>query len=688
MKERSSRILIQLTEAKDTTLAELAQDYEVSERTIRNDVSEINSELRDAGYGCIAFARGGRIICPADMAKSSVELLKGNFYSYKLSKRERVGVTVEMLLTAHAYITLAQISDHLFVSRSTVIGDLDNIKDVIRRGRLKLISYSSKGLRVEGDEGNRRLLLIQMLYQAENTSLQQSMMSSVGCLAEDILILQKILREKEKQYKCYLTDNSFREIVLYLGVSIFRMKQGCHLASGLSGNTDKMNMARSLYDLVAQYHAVTAPLPEVAFLSVLLGKAHYLKRQESDEEAIKIQLLTRQFIAAISAQLAVNIAGDYDFFENLSNHLISTLQTELMFDTVDSPIHKLVESHQEIYEVVCRYKSILEAYAGRCLAVCEIDYIMVHICAAVERAKNKSVPFNVIVACNAGIGTSRLLLEKLEKHFNFRIVDIMATHNTKDISPGECDFIVTTVPLADCDVDSVVVSPLLTDEDCLRIAAKMETLRNTMGGRIRKPVPEISASGIIEQLEPVLRQEFPEASDEALRHVRKTIRLYFSSVQAERPLGYMLHYLLPASHIRMDVECRTWQEAVRESAQCLLNLGYIKPQYVQAIIENIERNGPYIVISRGFALPHESPQHGSIKMGMSLIRLKQPIAFGNAELDPVEFVCCLSPVDQQSHLEAMFSLINMLQDESFKQLLREARTSAEAARIIEQYDRK
>ena len=63
----------------------------------------------------------------------------------------------------------------------------------------------------------------------------------------------------------------------------------------------------------------------------------------------------------------------------------------------------------------------------------------------------------------------------------------------------------------------------------------------------------------------------------------------------------------------MDVECSDWREAVRESAQCLLTMGYITPGYVEAILENIEHNGPYIVLSRGFALPHGE------KVGVGLV---------------------------------------------------------------------
>ena len=92
------------------------------------------------------------------------------------------------------------------------------------------------------------------------------------------------------------------------------------------------------------------------------------------------------------------------------------------------------------------------------------------------------------------------------------------------------------------------------------------------------------------------------------------------------------------------------------------------------------------MLSPGFAVPHEGVEQGSIRVGMSLIRLSTPVPFGAEELDPVEFVCCLSAVDHKTHLRAFFNLVNLLREENFKRCLRESSTPVEAARIIEKYE--
>lgn len=74
-------------------------------------------------------------------------------------------------------------------------------------------------------------------------------------------------------------------------------------------------------------------------------------------------------------------------------------------------IDSVVEENPRILEAVQKNLPMIESYAGRKLTEAETGYIVVHLCAAIERKKNQEISFRVIVACHAGIGTSQLLLE-------------------------------------------------------------------------------------------------------------------------------------------------------------------------------------------------------------------------------------------------------------------------------------
>lgn len=318
----------------------------------------------------------------------------------------------------------------------------------------------------------------------------------------------------------------------------------------------------------------------------------------------------------------------------------------------------------------------------------DLEYVAIHVCAALERKKNKEIAFHVIVACHAGIGTSQLLLEKLKQHFNFQIVDIVSSHEARTLEPGKADFIITTVSLEGCKIDYVVVSPMLSDEDYIRVGNKIDALRNSRHLPARIENHEVTAKGMLERITPIVYEAVPDKAPDIMKQIRRTVREYFKqSVEADAEIfAPYLHHLLPPSHITLDAECDNWRDAVRKAGERLLKRGYIEQRYIEAMINNIEENGSYVVLSPGFAVPHEGLEAGSIKVGMHLVRLKTPVCFGHEEFDPVEFVCCLSAVDHNTHLKAFFNLVNMLQKADFKEKLHLCKTSEDAARIIEEYE--
>lgn len=690
MNKRTVSIIGELNQPeKQILITDLAAQYQVSQRTIRNDINAINEILRENSLMELELKGGGQIIRKADFSQILSLVSDKDYYVYKLSKEERKKIASAMLINSSEYITLSTIADNLFVSRATIINDLDDIKTYIRTGNLEVLSHPNKGLRVGGKESDKRLFLMGLGGLAEeNGNPDTASKKYVSLQAGNKIIIQKIVGEQEHLHKSFLTDDSFQKLLLYLGIMVNRNLQGEYMEPRVKKDNSKYRMAQDILKYVSQYCQINTTEDEVQFLSEMLLLARYMKHKSEEREAVKIQLITRQFIESVSEELEINLNSDYEFFENLSNHLASVLAAELPVYPDNPMIQEVLEDNQEVLETVKKQLQMLNQYAGREIGEIEIAYIAIHVCAALERKKNKEIAFHVIVSCHGGIGTSQLLMEKLKKHFNFQIVDIISSHEAKNITAEQADFIISTVPLKECKVEYVVVSPMLSDEDYIRVGNKIDVLRNSRHLPSRIETRELTAKGLLEQIIPVVQQIVPEKSEELMREIRKTIRTYFKqSIEAEAEIfSPDLHHLLTEGHIQLDVECTDWKDAVCRSAERLLQEGYIEGRYIDAMLANIEENGPYIVLSKGFAFPHEGLGQGSVKVGMNLIRLKTPVPFDAEELDPVEFVCCLSAVDHKTHLKAFFNLVNMLKNEAFKQELRECGTSAEASRIIEEYE--
>lgn len=688
MNKRILSIIYELCRADSRiSIGGLAEKYKVSQRTIRNDLNTVNRLLRENSLNELQLKSGGIVFREDDFEKILPFISDRDFYTYKLSKEERVKVAVSLLVNSAGYITLSAIADSLFVSRATVINDLEPIKKYVKAGNLEVLSHPNKGLRVEGLESDKRIFLMK-LADIKSTGRHKDMAAEhISIQAGNRIIVQKILSEQEHNHASFFTDGSFEEILLYLGIMINRNMQGEFIETRTKTSNNRYLMAQDIMKHIVQYCHINTTEDEVQFLSEMLVTARYLKNKAVQKNVVKIQMITRVFIEKISDELVINLNDDYDFFENLSNHLASILSEKTSYPE-NSVIDEILEENQNVLVAVYKKSSVIQSCVNRELTRKDLEYIAVHVCAALERKKNKEVAFHVIVACHAGIGTSQLLLEKLKMHFNFHIVDVISSHEARNLEAGKADLIITTVPLEGCGLDYVVVSPLLNDEDYIRVGNKIDVLRSSRNLPERIEENEVTAKGMIERIAPLVYAEVPRQAPELMKKIRKEVRDYFNqSVETEAEIfAPYLHHLLPASHITLDVECGGWKEAVEKSGEKLLEQGYIERRYIDAMIKNIEENGPYVVLSPGFAVPHEGLEAGSIKVGMNLIRLKTPVNFGSEEFDPVEFVCCLSAVDHKIHLKAFFNLVNMLQAEDFKKRLHKCRTSEEAAKVIEEYE--
>lgn len=470
---------------QEISLTELAEEFQISQRTVRNDLNAINDLLTEQGLANLKLGRGGKVLRESDFAEILESLDEKDFYDYKLSKEERNA------------------------------------------------------------------------------------------------LLGKILYEQEHAHECFLSDSSFRKI---------------------------------------------------QFLSELLTFGRYMKQKHSDPDSVKIQMLTRQFIEKISQTTEILLTQDYDFFENLSKHLESTFALAAPLNDRNPVIDSVVEENPRILEAVQKNLPMIENYAGRKLTEAETGYIVVHLCAAIEQKKNQEISFRVIVACHAGIGTSQLLLERLKKHFNFRITDIVSSHEAGNLKAGQADFVISTVPLKHCEIENIVVSPLLRDEDYIEIGNKVDQLR---AREVFTDTPETEAKTpetLLNEIGTILYDRVPDEASALMTEIGQKVADFFRTdpVVAE---GYSpaLSQLLPASHIQLDIECENWQQAVRKSARKLLELGYIEESYIDAMIHNIEENGPYIVLTKGFALPHEGIDKGVRITGLNLLRLSRPVNFDAEE---------------------------------------------------------
>lgn len=689
MNKRSREILSQLitkTEYSQTiSIQDLAEMFKVSSRTIRYDIEQINDYLKENHLQPLNLGKQGVINTQADITKARESLSEEGFYSFKLSREERVCFSAVMMICSDDYITLSEIADQLFVSRSTIIQDLEHIKSFFRERHLYVLSHSNKGLLLEGREIDKRNLLIDMI-QSENSifkaepifqHLTQCLSKNLKIDLEDISMIEKIINEAEHIYGRFLTDQSFVQLRNYFQLSLYRLRKAHYVEYGDDKNS-KWDMAKGMIDHIQQFIVKEIPDTEIYYVASVLNRMKYIKKTTSNKEIVKMQVITRNFIEKISKDIHRNLQGDYIFYENLINHLESTFSTLGDRFAINSVVDEILQRYPEVKQATERNVYVFEEYVGRKLSEEEIAYIVVHICAAIERNKNETVRYSVVLVCNGGIGTSQLLLARLEKFFHLDVIDIIPAHDIENMNMDDVDAVISTISLEGKGIEYIQVDPLLTDEDCIRVGEKLSKIHPKVSEKETISEENQDSLKSLETIKDILEEDEEEI---AIGKIKSVIESFFQKKEETT-----LSDLLPAQAIQIGVECSDWKGAIEASAKYLLKNGAINENYIKAMIKNVMENGPYIVVAPGFALPHEALNAGASKVGMSLIRLKTPVPFGKKEMDPIEWVCCLSAINKETHLKAMFQLVNLFYNQSFRKQIKECKTGEEIYKIIEQFE--
>lgn len=125
----------------------------------------------------------------------------------------------------------------------------------------------------------------------------------------------------------------------------------------------------------------------------------------------------------------------------------------------------------------------------------------------------------------------------------------------------------------------------------------------------------------------------------------------------------MIHEMLTENTIEVNVKAESWKDAVRRAGELLYRQEKIEKVYIEKMIEIVEEVGPYIVIMPGIALAHARPECGAKEIGLSLIRLAEPVCFGNEDNDPVTFVFALCAKDNSSHIDLISEMGQLFCDE-------------------------
>lgn len=640
------------------TIKHLSEKFNVSTRSIRNDLEIIDDFLDNHQLGQIEKETLTIISLPPIFREKGIDytklthLIDSSYLYFSLEERLEL-IFIEVLFNPRS-IRIDDMTKVLQVSRSTVVSDINEIKNILRAEQIEFKTDNQNGYYLEGRENNIRKYGLMLLSQ--NPYLRYRVEESIqnGSWGDltfyHIEFLERVIYEVESKLNISFSGNAFSNILYGMLIMIFRAEQKDSVTEVVN-YYDKSHLENIEYSILLTYvetieekFDISISKKEVWYLVNLFQEGNLIESDGYlDKNWVDLFLFANHFIDEISQEIGVQLSQDPDLFKALVLHLGPALNrirndTYLKNEIVDY----IKDSYSDLFSLVQTTLNKLSKNKGLIFNLDEIGFITLHVASALEKISSVC-KMKIVIVCNHGIGTSKLLKNRIENHLSFNVLKTLTSREVTSefLKDNEVDLIISTIPLEEnSEVPIEIISPLLSDEEILKLKK-------------------------IEVNHPFLQEKH-----------KNTIS---NLVKGDEP---MLEDLLTENVIDVNVSVNDWEEAVRYGGKLLKEKGVIEQTYIESMVDTVKELGPYIVIAPRIAMPHASSKDGVNEIGISLITLSDPIEFGNEENDPVKIVVTLATVDHSTHLKALGELVGYLNNDVFISKILQADTVEEVIEIL------
>lgn len=489
----------------------IASCLNVSNKTIRNDVVELEAILTD--YNLILDKKTGsgmRIIGDENLKLNLLSNLKSKcsvIIAY--SPEDRKAFILKKLLTADPDTNISKLSSTLHVSRATIHNDLDLCEQWLQDYSISLIKNSSNGLRVVAKEKNIRKALGDLIYFDRDyidteklLSLNHNYLSSLPSIKafDDILnidfndLRDIIFSIKELNFESY-SDESILFLLIHITIGLNRIRKKCPIGlTEKSQNLLKKNPSYQYVHILSEklsekYNIIIPENETVYFHLILLGLKF------SNNNNLNLKASCESFYYSTCTLIVVDIINSWEkildapfskddkLLTSLVLHLTPVLHRLRYSLPIFNPILSEIKStYPRSYRVATCATNIIKEYTGFDTPDSEIGYLALHLVSAIDRQEK---PLNTVLVCHSSISVSELLCSKIRTECpHIEIVSCVSLNSVSEYDFSSTDLVIATVPIhlnIRCKVISV--NMLLKKEDITRLnnlVKKLYSNKNTL----------------------------------------------------------------------------------------------------------------------------------------------------------------------------------------------------------------
>ena len=642
MKKREKKIATQLLNSKKVNFDILKEELNISRRTLYYDIERINDYLK--GIGTIIIKKKDITISgDFDKMYRAINKIESNNYDLYLIYLNRKSFIIEKILRGFN-VNSCSLASSMYISEITIKNTIKRMKDELLEKGVYL-TYQN-GYRLNGSEKAIRELFLETYYDSKRD-----------------LSISEVVNTFDKSCSLRLTDYSKNSLTAFTYFVTDRVKKG-NVIKDVSIYEEVEDF--KYYKEVPKLFDIDIPLNEQIYTAAFVSSLSCLNTLVSKK---KIEDLVDRLIDNIEKKLMIYFKNKDECKKNMLRHIASSYYRIKYKFPIHNPLLEEIKYKFGSLFIITKnlFNSGELSISLKGIRDEEVAFIVSYLGSYIFKDDvANSNSYKVLIACPNGITISKTIQYQLEKHFpELDIIDTISISEINDYEK-EYDYLISTIEIKGID-NIIVVNTILRNFD-------LDTISKVIFKSARG-LNEINIEDLIEEI-----NKYSTIKDE--KNLKKYLYniIYETNIQIGGSL--MLKETLLPDRIKFLDKCENWEVAIKEASLPLLEQGAIEEEYIQAMIDSVHLNGPYIVIDDYFALAHARPSQGVNRLSMSLLKINNSVDFLGKE---VKVIVVLAATDNKKHLQALASLTELFMERENLDRIINAKSIQTVVELIEKY---
>lgn len=556
----------------------------------------------------------------------------------KLSLNERLNILKMILYFDESGLKLSDIAGTMEIPKADVRKDLEIMSEELKKDGIKLIYENYKGYKLTGNKGNllvKRLEIIEDIirelketgdfFNSGDSGTWHSEEYFYGYIKyENLEITRDFLELIGKELGLEIDEENYNRIFSYILMLInfdelYDNKEELLSRNFLFHTPEYLAVERILGKLFKENDRKESPKEAKLLLitDLIMGINISGLKDDIFYKWINEEAVAEEITDKISDMINLNLRGDKILITGLIDNLkFSIYRIKNDIQIINSVFKDLILNKDKNIEIVKKAVEETEKEFKINFTEYELAAMAYLVRASIKRTKRNNIK-KVLLICGLGYGSSKILEESLKENYELDIVDVIPYYLADDLIPAykEVDFILSTIEIhrqfeVSYGIPIIKINPIMQKEDFEKLA-EYGIEKNKTSVSLKKLISIIENNTEIKDRQKLIDSLKNEFEDRIINDIQKT--------------GYTLKKLLKKENVKFIDKTENWKEAIFQSGELLVSNKKVTSEYVQEMIELVEKHGPYIVLEEGIAMPHAGISENVLETGISLLVVNEKV---------------------------------------------------------------